>query len=68
VRTRDIALGTLVGAAPRGFGYAALGGSLGYLGSPLGLTALAVLALTAVAGALLGRRSYLQARSMRPPA
>jgi uncharacterized membrane protein YdjX (TVP38/TMEM64 family) len=61
VRTRDIALGTLIGAAPRGFGYAALGGSLDDLTSPLALGGLAVLGLTGVCGALLATRT-LRAR------
>jgi hypothetical protein len=53
---RDMALGTLVGALPRTFAYVALGGSLGNLGSPEAIAALALLVATAAVGAWLSRR------------
>jgi uncharacterized membrane protein YdjX (TVP38/TMEM64 family) len=53
---REMALGTVVGAAPKVFAYTALGGSLTDFGSPEGLVAIALLATLALAGALLVRR------------
>jgi uncharacterized membrane protein YdjX (TVP38/TMEM64 family) len=49
---RDMALGTVVGAAPKVFAYTALGGSLDDLTSPEALIALALLVLLGLAGAL----------------
>jgi len=63
IRTGQIALGTLIGSAPRAFGYTALGGSLDDLTSPLAVVALAVLGLTALVGAELGRRALRRSRS-----
>jgi len=57
IRAWQIALGTLIGAAPRGFSYTALGGSLDDLTSPLALGALVVFALSGLVGAELGRRA-----------
>ena len=53
---RDLALGTIVGAAPKVFAYVALGGSLSDLNSPAGIAALALLVVLGLAGALLVRR------------
>jgi uncharacterized membrane protein YdjX (TVP38/TMEM64 family) len=49
---RDMALGTVVGAAPKVFAYTALGGSLDDLTSPEALIALALLVILGLAGAL----------------
>lgn len=59
LRARDMALGTLVGAAPRTFAYVALGGNLGDLGSPAGIAAIALLVATAAAGAWVSRRELM---------
>jgi uncharacterized membrane protein YdjX (TVP38/TMEM64 family) len=53
---RDMALGTIVGAAPKVFAYVALGGSLSNLGSPEAIVAIALLVTLALAGALFVRR------------
>ena len=47
-----MAIGTLIGAAPKVFAYTALGGSLDDLTSPEALAALVLLVLLALAGAL----------------
>jgi uncharacterized membrane protein YdjX (TVP38/TMEM64 family) len=49
---RDLALGTAIGAAPKVFAYTALGGNLDDLTSPEVITAVALLAILALAGAL----------------
>jgi uncharacterized membrane protein YdjX (TVP38/TMEM64 family) len=49
---RDMALGTVIGAAPKVFAYTALGGSLDDLTSPEALTALGLLVIVGLAGAL----------------
>jgi uncharacterized membrane protein YdjX (TVP38/TMEM64 family) len=56
LRFRDMAVGTVIGAAPKVFGYAALGGSLGNLGAPEAKVAIALMVVVAIAGALLVRR------------
>jgi uncharacterized membrane protein YdjX (TVP38/TMEM64 family) len=61
---RDMALGTVIGAAPKVFAYTALGGSLGNLTSPEALTAIALLVILAIAGALFVRG---QLAAGRPP-
>jgi uncharacterized membrane protein YdjX (TVP38/TMEM64 family) len=53
---RDLALGTVVGAAPKVFAYVALGGNLTDLGSPEAIVALTLLVAFALLGALLVRR------------
>ena len=53
---RDMALGTLIGGAPKVFAYTALGGSLGDLTSPEALSAIALLLVLAAVGALVVRR------------
>ena len=50
-------LATLIGAAPRAFAYAALGGNLDNLGSPEVIAALIVLVVMAIGGAIALRRS-----------
>jgi uncharacterized membrane protein YdjX (TVP38/TMEM64 family) len=62
---RDMALGTVIGAAPKVFAYTALGGSLGDLTSPEALTAIALLVILAIAGALFVRRQLSASRSPR---
>ena len=47
-----MALGTVIGAAPKVFVYTALGGNLGDLTSPEALTAIALLVILGIAGAL----------------
>ena len=49
---RDMALGTVIGAAPKVFGYTALGGNLDDLTSPEAITAVVLLVILALAGAL----------------
>jgi uncharacterized membrane protein YdjX (TVP38/TMEM64 family) len=49
---RDMALGTVIGAAPKVFAYTALGGSLDDLTSPEAITAVVLLAILGLAGAL----------------
>ena len=55
------AAATALGAAPRAFAYTALGGSLGNLGSPETLVALAVLVGMALAGIALLAREHRRA-------
>jgi uncharacterized membrane protein YdjX (TVP38/TMEM64 family) len=49
---KDMALGTVIGAAPKVFAYTALGGSLDDLTSPEALSAFALLVLLGLVGAL----------------
>src|SRR5918992_2802461 len=60
---RDLAVGTVIGGAPKVFAYAALGGSLDNLGSPEALTAIALLCALALAGALFVRRQTVLGRA-----
>jgi len=60
---RDMAVGTVIGAAPKVFAYVALGGSLSNLGSPEAIVAVALLATLAVAGALFVRREIALGRA-----
>lgn len=62
VKVIHIALGTAIGAAPRAFGYSALGDSLDEPGSPLSLVGLATVIATALVGAYVARRIFVQAR------
>ncbi len=57
VRLRTFAAATAIGVSPRAFAYVALGGSLGNLGSPEAIVAMAVLVVMAVIGLVLLRRS-----------
>jgi uncharacterized membrane protein YdjX (TVP38/TMEM64 family) len=61
---RAMALGTLIGAAPKVFAYTALGGSLGDWTSPEALTAIALLVILGIGGALFVR---VQVSASRPP-
>jgi uncharacterized membrane protein YdjX (TVP38/TMEM64 family) len=64
VRLRDFVLATLIGASPRAFAYAALGGSLGNYSSPEALVALGVLGVMAIGGtAMLWRTRHLGRRN-----
>jgi len=49
---RDMAVGTVIGAAPKVFAYTALGGSLDDLTSPEAITAVVLLVILGLAGAL----------------
>ena len=62
VKVRHIALGTLIGAAPRAFSYAALGASLDDPESPLAVAGVAGLVITALIGAAVGRRAFKRTR------
>jgi uncharacterized membrane protein YdjX (TVP38/TMEM64 family) len=55
LRFREMALGTVVGGAPKVFAYTALGGSLTDIGSPEGVAAVVLILALALAGALLVR-------------
>ena len=63
LRYRDLALGTVVGAAPKVFAYVALGGSLTDLGSPEAIVAIVLLVTMAVLGALFVRRQIALGRA-----
>jgi uncharacterized membrane protein YdjX (TVP38/TMEM64 family) len=56
MRYRDLALGTVVGAAPKVFAYTALGGSLTNLDSPEAIVAIVLLVAMALVGALFLKR------------
>ena len=60
---RALALGTVVGAAPKVFAYVALGGSLSDLTSPEAILAIAVLVALAAAGLLFVRRQIALGRA-----
>jgi uncharacterized membrane protein YdjX (TVP38/TMEM64 family) len=62
LRFRDMAIGTVIGAAPKVFAYTALGGSLSDLASPEAIVAIAVLVILALAGALFVRRQIAAGR------
>ena len=66
IRLSTFAGATALGAAPRAFAYTALGGSLDDLGSPEAIAAFAVLAILAVLGLVLLRRSGSGAGSSSP--
>jgi uncharacterized membrane protein YdjX (TVP38/TMEM64 family) len=51
IRLREFAGATAIGASPRAFAYAALGGSIGDYSSPQALAAIAVLVAMALVGA-----------------
>jgi uncharacterized membrane protein YdjX (TVP38/TMEM64 family) len=63
LRYRDLALGTVVGAAPKVFAYVALGGSLSDLRSPEAIVAVALLVVLALVGALFVKRQIGLARA-----
>jgi len=64
---RDMALGTVIGAAPKVFAYTALGGNLGDLTSPEALTAIALLVILGIGGALFVRSQLATSRPPREP-
>ena len=68
LRVWQIALGTVIGSAPRAFSYTSIGASLDDPGSPLALAGWAGVALTGLAGLLLGRRWLASAGTGRRPA
>ncbi|HKE81658.1 MAG TPA: TVP38/TMEM64 family protein [Solirubrobacteraceae bacterium] len=57
VLLRSFVAATAIGVAPRAFAYTALGGSLGDLGSPEALVAIAILVSMALGGAWFAARS-----------
>ena len=68
LRVWQIALGTVIGSAPRAFSYTSIGASLDDPGSPLAIAGWAGVALTGLAGLLLGRRWLAAAGAGRRPA
>lgn len=54
LRVWQVALGTLIGAAPRAFSYTAIGDGLGAGGSTIGIVGLVTLVVTGVVGAAVG--------------
>ncbi|HVQ98279.1 MAG TPA: TVP38/TMEM64 family protein [Mycobacterium sp.] len=54
----QMALGALIGSAPRAFVYTALGASIAERSSPLAYVAIAVWCVTAIAGTFAARRGY----------
>jgi uncharacterized membrane protein YdjX (TVP38/TMEM64 family) len=62
VRLVSFVAATALGAAPRGFAYTALGGSLGDLGSPEALAAVGVLVAMGAAGLILVWRARVRRR------
>ena len=54
----QMAVGALIGSAPRAFVYTALGASISNLNSPLAYAAIAVWCLTAIIGAFAAHRGY----------
>ena len=54
----QIALGTIIGSAPRAFSYTSIGASLNEDGSALAVIGIAGVILTGVAGALIARRLF----------
>lgn len=59
----QMAIGALIGSAPRAFVYTALGASIGDLSAPLAYSAIAVWCVTAVVGAFAAQRGYRAWRS-----
>lgn len=59
---RQVALGTVLGSLPRAFSYTAAGAALDHPGSALGIAAVVVYVLTAVAGAEIARRAMRATR------
>ena len=62
----QIALGTALGAAPRAFGYNAIGDSLDEPGSPLSIVGVVVVVVAGILGAIVARRMFMDIRR-RPP-
>lgn len=63
----QMAVGALIGSAPRAFVYTALGASLSDLSSPLAYAAVGVWCVTAIAGAFAAHRGYRGFRAARDP-
>src|SRR5215213_3628320 len=63
LRYRDLAFGTVVGAAPKVFAYVALGGSLDDIASTEAIVAIGLLGVLAVFGALFVRRQIALGRA-----
>jgi len=68
LRVWQIALGTVIGSAPRAFSYTSIGASLDDPGSPLAIAGWAGVAITGLVGLLLGRRWLAAAGTGRRPA
>ena len=66
LRFRDMALGTVVGAAPKVFAYTALGGSISDLTSPEAIAAITLIVLLGVIGLVVARRQFVLERRARP--
>jgi len=66
LRFRDMASGTVVGAAPKVFAYVALGGSLTDLGSPEAIVAIGLWVALALVGVLFVRRQIAAQRGPAP--
>jgi uncharacterized membrane protein YdjX (TVP38/TMEM64 family) len=58
ISRRDMLLGTAIGTLPRAFSYTAIGASLDDPTSPLAYTGLAGVVLSAILGAVVGRRAW----------
>jgi uncharacterized membrane protein YdjX (TVP38/TMEM64 family) len=54
----QIALGTIIGSAPRAFSYTSIGASLNHDGSALAIIGIAGVVITGLGGALLARRLF----------
>jgi uncharacterized membrane protein YdjX (TVP38/TMEM64 family) len=67
LRFRDMALGTVAGAAPKVFGYTALGGSLANLDAIEAKIAIGLMVVVAIAGAVLVRRELRGGRPEGAP-
>ncbi|HEX8120310.1 MAG TPA: VTT domain-containing protein [Solirubrobacteraceae bacterium] len=65
---RQIAVGTVIGSAPRAFAYTSIGASLDDPGSPLALAGWAAVAVTGLVGLVVGRRWIAAAGTGRRPA
>jgi uncharacterized membrane protein YdjX (TVP38/TMEM64 family) len=63
----QMAVGALIGAAPRAFVYTALGASIGKLSAPLAYSAIAVWCVTAIIGVVAARHGYRRWRNRPPP-
>jgi uncharacterized membrane protein YdjX (TVP38/TMEM64 family) len=62
LRFRDMAAGTVIGAAPRTFAYVALGGTISDIGSPESIAAIVLLVLIGLVGLVVGRRQIAAER------
>jgi uncharacterized membrane protein YdjX (TVP38/TMEM64 family) len=63
----QMAVGALIGAAPRAFVYTALGASIGKLSAPLAFSAIAVWCVTAIIGVVAARHGYRRWRDRPAP-